>query len=666
MKSTMLHHTPLVRILAALVVCANAWSFQREQPPTGFSSHNPPLTIGNLGEHLLFQSVDSPVERLKSKLQLIRQLAPAWARKGGDRALLQSMMEKISGYGDSHQIAKAEEAADEVLAMLGARDTPLPDVSGQLHRAERESLLASAKTLNLSGIEDYIGWAAVEPEQGKPNWDVYREDATAIRKAGISFVPYLWVQALPAWAKADPKYVYAGNVATGLATGALSIFAPETLAAYDRLFGQAKREIGTYTDILRIGSPYDFGETAYPAGAASFAFPMKNLESGFWVNEAPARAHFKASMRSKYPSIQALNAAWGTTFSAFESLDYPKDNTHPRFWLDFILWYHQAFTGRMGMIVELAQKHFPGTPININIGWPYEKINLGQDISGLLKMAGGRHIYVRTPTGASVPFLYTKRVATAARHYAPASFSSEPVDGNAPCRQIALAYFKDLTTGVKWHFDYGPNFDRCPQALADYRAVWRDAEYPKVDTALFFPTTAHYLDDWNNWNGSGFNGGFPEGLQQYAEDLRDMLDYDVVDERLVSDGFLDAYRVLIWPAGDVVESATARKVKTWVENGGTLLIADRKRIQTVEGAPAFEDLPAGKGKVIEIGKDVRDLESRFPGKLDARDGVLVSTFSGAILLFNGTGKTVVKTIPAAQGAAEITLSPLQFKLYKIP
>jgi hypothetical protein len=265
-------------------------------------------------------------------------------------------------------------------------------------------------------------------------------------------------------------------------------------------------------------------------------------------------------------------------------------------------------------------------------------------------------------------------VATAARHYAPASFSSEPVDGNAACKQIALAYFKDLTTGVKWHFDYGPNFDRCPQSLADYRAVWMEAEYPQVDTALFFPTTAHYLDDWNNWKPEGFSGGFPEGLQQYAEDLRGMIDYDVVDERLVSDGFLDAYRFLIWPTGNVAESATLKRVKTWVENGGTLLIADIKSIHTVEGAAAFADLlkgvptggvwQAGKGKIVEIGKDVRDLESRFPEKLDARDGVLVSTFREGTLVFNGTGKTVVKTISTARGPTEITLAPLQIKLYK--
>jgi hypothetical protein len=651
--------------LVALVLCSFSLGFQPKPSLSGFFAQKAPLALGNVGLHLMFHSMDSPVGRVESKLHFIQQLAPAWVRQGGDAERLKSMMEKIGEYGSKHRSAEAEQAADEVLAMLGAKDMPVPDDSEKLHYQERDKYLALAKTFNISGIEEYIGWAAAEPEQGKPKWDVYRQDAAAIRGAGCIFIPYLWIQNLPTWVRNDSKYVYASNVATGLDTGALSIFAPETLAAYDRLYGEAQREIGDSIDILRIGSPYDYGECAYPAGAASFAFPMKNMESGFWVNEAPARAHFKASMKSKYTTIDALNAAWGTTFSDFEKLDYPKDISHPRYWLDFVSWYHQGFTERMGKIVDVAQKHFPQTPININIGWPYEKINLGADISGLIKMAGAKHIYLRTPTGPAVSFLCIKRVATAARHYAPASFSSEPVDGNARCDQMALAYFKDLTTGVKWHFDYGANYGRCKESLADYRAVWMEGEYPKVDTALFYPTTAHYLENWNNWKGNGFNGGYPEGLQKYAEDLRDRIDYDVVDERLVRDGFLDAYRVLIWPTGNVVEAATLRKMKAWIENGGTLLIADLNSIHTVEGAAAFAGLSTGKGKVIEIGKDVNDLESKFPGKLDVADGVLLSTFSKGILVYNRTDKPQVKTISTARGVEEITVAPLQFKLLSV-
>jgi hypothetical protein len=70
---------------------------------------------------------------------------------------------------------------------------------------------------------------------------------------------------------------------------------------------------------------------------------------------------------------------------------------------------------------------------------------------------------------------------------------------------------------------------------------------------------------------------------------------------------------------------------------------------------------AGKGRVIEISSDPKDLESKFPEKLDARDGVLVSTFRDRVLLFNPTRATIVKTVSGANGSTEITLAPLQFK-----
>jgi hypothetical protein len=654
---------------------------QSAQSFAEFAPDKPFTTMGDLGMQLIFNSIDSPIGRIKSKILLVKKLGPTGAKSGVNAARLQSLMEKVSQYGKKHKFAEAEKTLDEILALLGAAYTPAENATEDIHRTERNGFIENAKIFNITGIEAYMGFSVVEPEQGKSNWGAYREDATAIKKAGFKLVAYLWAQALPEWVKKDPKYVFTGNVGTGLETDNLSIYAPETLAFYDHYFGEASREIGGLVDMVRIGSPYDYGECAYPAGAggASAQFPRKNVGPGFWVNEAPARAHFKAAMKNKYGVVQRLNATWGTSFSSFATIDYPKDPTNPRYWLDFIHWYQDGFTERMGEIVALAQKHFPKTPLNINFGWPYEKLNLGVDISGLAQMAADKRLCLRTPTGAYVPFLMTKRVATAARHYPPARFSSEPVGAHATCGDMALAYFKDLTTGVNWHMDYTSNYERSQESFAEYRKLWAGAEYPLIDTALFFPTTAHFLDDWNNWHpmGINFSGGFPGGLQAYAEDLRDRMDYDVVDERLVADGFLNAYRFLIWPTGNVAEAETLQKVKTWVENGGTLLIAGLENIKTVEqNHGAFENLarlPAtngvrqvGRGKIITIGEKVKDLEATFPAALDAYDGVLVSTFKAGTLVFNKTDKTVVKKMSIKGVTTEITLAPLQFRWIRRP
>jgi len=644
-----------------------------------FAPDKPFMTMGDLGMQLIFHSIDSPIGRIKSKMQLVKTLGPKWAKNGGDVAKLQSLMEKVSQSGKKHKFVEAEKTADEMLALLGASYAPAAHDSVAIHRQERDAFIAHAKQFNITGIEEYMGLSVVEPDRGKSNWGQYREDAVAIKKAGVKLVAYVWAQALPGWMENNSKCVFTGNIAAGLETDDLSVYAPETLEFYDHLFGEASRALGELVDVVRIGSPYDYGECAYPAGSGSWQFPKKNVGSGFWVNEAPARAHFKAAMKNKYGAVERLNAIWGTSFSSFETLDYPKDPTSPRYWLDFIHWYQDGFTERMGEIVAIARKHFPKTPLNINLGWPYEKLNLGVDIAGLARMAADKGLCLRTPTGAHVPFLMTKRVATAARHYPPARFSSEPVGAHATCGEMALAYFKDLTTGVNWHMDYTSNYEHNQESFAEYRKIWAGAEYPQLDTALFFPSTAHFLDDWNNWHpmGQDFSGGFPGGLQAYAEDLRDLLDYDVVDERLVADGFLNPYRFLIWPTGKVAEAGTLQKIKTWVENGGTLLIAGLENIKTVEQSHgAFENLvrlPAtngvrqfGSGQIITIGEKVTDLEATFPAALDARDGVLVSTFKAGTLVFNRTDKTVLKTMPVKGVPTEIMLAPLQFRWLRRP
>ncbi len=290
-------------------------------------------------------------------------------------------------------------------------------------------------------------------------------------------------------------------------------------------------------------------------------------------------------MEKKYGSIDRLNAAWGTQFTGFE-FDYPRDPTSPRRWLDFVEWYHEALIERLGVLFDVARKHFPETPICVNLGWPFEKIVLGQDLSGLVKMLASKGMIVRSPTGPMVTHLYTRRVATAARFYHAPRLSTEPVDGSAPIGEIAGALFKDLTTGVRWHFDYPENMERAPTPFQHARSLPRH-DYPRIDAAIFFSTTAHRLENWNNWR-EGFQGGYPEGMAPWLEGLRDILDYDVVDERLIDDGALRTYRLLIWPFGTRVESRTMEKIRDWVERGGTLLVRDLAAVRTVEGKPVHD------------------------------------------------------------------------------
>jgi len=283
---------------------------------------------------------------------------------------------------------------------------------------------------------------------------------------------------------------------------------------------------------------------------------------------------------------------------------------------------------------------------------------------------------VRTPTGPIVTHLYTRRVATAARFYLVPKLSSEPVDGNAPIGEIAGALFKDLTTGVTWHFDYAENMERARTTFQRVQALPRHA-YPRIDAAVFFSTTAHRLENWDNWR-EGFQGGYPEGMPAWLEGLRDILDYDVVDERLIDDGALRGYKLLIWPFGTRIESRTLEKIRAWVAGGGTLLVRDLSAVRTVEGQPIA--LPADRGRVVDAGGSLERLAERVRTRdrqmtglppVDARqDGVLASLFDDGLLLFNRNAQeaTVTLSMPAGRWdvnypglPGSITLPPLAIR-----
>ena len=151
-----------------------------------------------------------------------------------------------------------------------------------------------------------------------------------------------------------------------------------------------------------------------------------------------------------------------------------------------------------------------------------------------------------------------------------------------------------------------------------------------------------------------------------------------MDERLIDDGALRTYRLLIWPFGTRVESRTMDKIRDWVEHGGTLLVRDLAAVRTVEGKPIAA--PAGKGRVVDAGGSldrlaelVRTRDPQMTGlpPLDARqDGVITSLFDDGILLFNRNAKEATVELPMPAGRwdvdypglpGSITLPPLAIR-----
>ena len=576
-----------------------------------------------------------------------------------------------------------------------------------------------AERLGVDAVEDFIGWGAVEIEPGRWDWDPYVRDSQEAAKRGMGYIACAFVHVMPPWARHDPRYPRAMCVEHGESGGTLSIFSAETVELYDRFYEQMRANLGGAVDLIRFATPADAGEIAYPAGFVNFAFQLQHVHEGFWVGEPQARAHFRSAMQQAYSDdLGSLNRAWGTSHRSFSDVEYAPDGANEVWRHDFVSWYHDALTERVGVLFGVLRKHFPSTPLLFNFGWAFEKPALGFDIQGLVRVAAEHGVEVRSPIGSMISFLYSKRVATAVRHHRPAGFSTEPMDGEASAEAIALALFKDLSTGVTWHYDFARNYERAPASYAAARELWRSGEYPVVRCALFHPSTQHHLlrresepvgSDYFN---TGYPG-YPNGLISFAEALRSIVDFDVVDEPLIADEALQRYRVLLWPLGAVALHATIDAVLAWVRQGGVLIASDTTTIRVLGsdqhpfadagvgrgltrlGAGCVVDVPAGSidavhwraefiaevsgytneinpgfGAWIAAARDSlsaaaaplsQDALEALTAPVDA-DGVLFSSFSDHLLLHNTRGEP--RTVSLA--GVTVDLEPLSLRVVAVP
>jgi hypothetical protein len=172
-----------------------------------------------------------------------------------------------------------------------------------------------------------------------------------------------------------------------------------------------------------------------------------------------------------------------------------------------------------------------------------------------------------------------------------------------------------------------------------------------VDVALFFPTTDYRLNE---------RGGYPARLQAIGAQLRDVMDYDIVDEPLIRDGALKGYRVLVWIEGETVEADTLAELTRWVERGGVVVHFGANAIRTVEGdwppSRAFLGLTPSTVVSQDNAGPLRVAEPQFLWRVAA---TVQSTTDGAggplaekvrTLAATTAGKPAIWAVPRGKGA----------------
>lgn len=427
-------------------------------------------------------------------------------------------------------------------------------------------------------------------------WDWSQADVglAAMKKAGMRWQYFPHFHWAPDWYRKTDKFVPSIGLRSKHQLAAISIWSPDIVPWFDHGYAALAKHYGSGTSnvyAIYLGVHGDFGETMFPMGFhpdEKKRFPSNGVAVyDFWCGDDYARADFRKFAETKYRRISKLNATWGTNFKNFSGVTYPPtafDKTVPigdspqsrRYWLDFVQWYYDSMTRFTGEVCRIARHYFPQTLLELPVGGGCEDLRFGQDTTAIPKIAKQYAVHIRSTHGGFKPFAENyagmiKKIATPCKIYDVPHWL-EPPGAITPDGEVARI-MEAVSCGNYGFWDWGANPLTAADTFRQYTNFFT-REQPVVDVALFFPTTDHRLHPQTV---------FPRQLQKIGSELRDVMDFDMVDEALIADGALDRYRVLLWVEGTVLEQQTLEKLLDWVNKGGVLVWNGTNIPQTVEG-----------------------------------------------------------------------------------
>jgi hypothetical protein len=138
-------------------------------------------------------------------------------------------------------------------------------------------------------------------------------------------------------------------------------------------------------------------------------------------------------------------------------------------------------------------------------------------------------------------------------------------------------------------------------------------------------------------------GGDLKPTIEWSAKLRDLTDFDVLDELLVLDGALkpDRYKILVMFQADYIDQPVLDRIDSFIQAGGTVLIAGPTVPQNVEGKLWTQPkvIYARGGRTLEQFKKLADA-NKYRGYDTAADGVWTTRRNDQLIMLNTTAKSV--------------------------
>jgi hypothetical protein len=503
------------------------------------------------------------------------------------------------------------------------------------------------KSLGLVANEDYIAWGAVEREPGQWSWKQHDAVEQVLHRAGLKYVVYDWVHFPPTWLRDQRKEerTLMRCLEHGQEANYLSIFDPRTIEWYDHFYKALHEHFGGRIDDVYACILGPYGEGNYPLMVPDWV-KMGHCHEGYWCGDTFATKAFQTAMKQCYVKVARLNRAWGSDYRSFDDIRPPKELADEKFkpspaafptpqdkrrWLDFITWYHQAIIDFAERSIQTVQKYFPAEKVRLKPGGNATGVNpvaWGTYCPGYAKMAQRYHVVLQ-PADCQGAVFGDKWVGTAYQFYR-VKECTEPA-GGLDDKSFVRRMFSDASCGAAQLFTY--EFETHAAAIQKYVQLYT-GKPGDTEIAVYCPTTLYRL------------GGNLQPTIAAGYPLRDLCEYDVLDELLIADGALTAkryYAFILFQAG-IVEQSILDKIEAFRRAGGKVVAVGDGPIKNVRGQPWPGAAQLTRVAPLKSGQDwLKELSLQLAGYkgVDGQlDGIWTCRRDKQVFAFNSTAKPV--------------------------